>query len=120
MAFKHVRYRYKPDHRSFGAFMRSPRVRAVAVQAAGDIADHARTLALAEASKTGAYANSFRVNRRAPNLRVGGNIRATAHVYNNDPAAAPQEFGDRWGNRGKRILRRAGAKVGELPRGGRR
>lgn len=57
-------------------------------------------------------ADQFKVNERPPPVVVGGNPRATAEVYNSDPAAAPSEFGGKH-NQPHRMLGRAGAQVGE-------
>lgn len=92
--------------------MVSDRVRDAAVQAAHDIA----AIAAATATKrTGNYASGFKVNSDlAPRTMRGKSPRAYAQVYNSDPAAAPQEFGDRWGNPGHRTLRKAGDAIGNV------
>lgn len=105
-----VNVRYSPNHREFGKFMRSDQVKVVAVAAAHDIADRAAELA---SKDTGNYARSFQVNAAARDLAVKGNLRAIAEVYNSDPAAAGQEFGDRWDNPPQRTLGLAGGEVGE-------
>lgn len=112
-----VRARYKQDNSSFGRFMKSQQMKQVANQAATAIAENAASLAREEAMSTGAYARAFKVNRRQRNLSFRGNLRAASAVYNNDPAAPGQEFGDRWGNKGKRILLKAGAPFHTAKRG---
>jgi hypothetical protein len=105
-----VTSRYRQDRNDFGKFMRSPRIKGVANQAAADIAADAQKIATAEAYHTGEYSRSFKVNRRARMMKVAGALRATSAVYNNNRNAPGQEFGDRWHRgKGKRIMRRAGA-----------
>lgn len=105
---------YKPNHKSFGAFMLSQQAYEPVEKAAKDIRDMARTLASKE---TGKMAASYRV---VGPLRPGEleNPRVYADVINDDPAAIVEEFG-RGPGRGKsgprrkpnRTLRKAGERA---------
>lgn len=106
-----VNARYVPDHVSFGRFILSRQAQDPAVEAAEDVAKVAATTAV---KRTGNYASGFRVNKNPGPLTVGGNPRAIAEVYNSDDAAAPQEFGDRWGNPAHRTLRRSADFLGDV------
>lgn len=120
---------FRPDHKSFGEFMRSEQMRDVTSEVASDIADRAGQLAPRRKNKgTGqvsntvpegaAMADSFEVNREAGFLKVSGNVRVMVHVFNQKRSAAPNEFG---GPRNKRhrMLGRAGAEFGDFkPDGG--
>lgn len=112
LAKTEVKVRYKMNNRSFGAFMRSKEVHAVAVKAAEDIMLIAAFLA---PKNTTDYARAFRVNRRAGLISMRGNPRRYATVYNSDKAAAPVEFGGRKKRqRAEHVLLRAGAHVGQV------
>lgn len=106
-----VHVRYKPNHREFGAMMRGAFTRRWVIEAAKDI----RLIAEQTAThRTGNYARSFKVNTDPGLIVKGGNKRAYAEVYNDDEAAAGQEFGDRWGNPPQRTLGLAGGRVGQF------
>lgn len=109
------RVRYVPDHKSFGEFMLSDQMRDVVSDVCHDIADRAR---LRAKKKTGAYAEGFKVNREAGAVVVAGNARVAVDVFNEDPAAGPEEFGGKRNAR-HRTLGRAGAEFGDFkPDGG--
>lgn len=109
------RIRYVPNHKSFGEFILSDQVRDAVSEVAHDIADLARTRAK---KKTGAYAEGFKVNREAGAVTVAGNPRVNVEVFNEDPAAGPEEFGGKRNAR-HRTLGRAGAAFGDFkPDGG--
>lgn len=105
--------RYEPDHIEFSKYMMSDDVAAVAHRAAAGIARAAVRLATG-VSKTGNYAKGFRVDR---DFRVvvindgdGPGGRRISQVYNDDPAAAPLEFGNK-NIKPQRILGRAAASI---------
>lgn len=110
---------YRPDHDSFGAFMKSDQMRDATVEAAQDIARRARELAPRQdpPSET-PMADQFEVNEDAGFIKVSGNVRVKVEVFNPDRAAAPNEFGSKR-NKRHRMLARAGAEHGEFkPDGG--
>ncbi len=113
---------YKPNHRSFGAFMKSDQMRDVTEEVAQDIAALARELS--PQSTRGGIQDGFRmrdqfkVERNAGLLKVGGNLRVRVIVSNDARSAAPNEFGTR-NNKRQRMLGRAGAAFGDFkPDGG--
>lgn len=113
---------YKPNHRSFGAFMRSDQMRDVTVEVAEDIAAKAKEFS--PVSTRGGdqdgrrMRDQFKVVRAAGLLKVGGNLRVKVEVVNNARSAAPNEFGTRK-NKRHRMLGRAGAAFGDFkPEGG--
>lgn len=114
------RVRYVPNHRSFGAFMRSDQMRAPTAEAAGDIAVSAaaRTPTEKEGAKehTGLHARvkaGYEVEREAGLLKVGGNLRVLVNVVNDADGAALVEFGARGVPR-TRALGKAGAEFGDF------
>jgi hypothetical protein len=107
---------YKPDHKSFARFLLSDQARDPAVKAAHDIRDIAEATAPRSSDPDGEathMADEFKVNSASPPVVAGGNPRVGAEVYNSDPAAAPQEFGNARVRNPSRTLGRAGASVGE-------
>lgn len=113
---------YKPNHRSFGAFMKSDQMRDVTEEVAKDIAKLAREFS--PKSKRGGIQDGFRmrdqfkVERNAGLLKVAGNLRVRVIVSNDARSAAPNEFGTRK-NKRHRMLGRAGAAFGDFkPEGG--
>lgn len=113
------RSRYVPNHRSFGAFMKSEQMRDVTEQAAKDIAR--RAMQLTPPSNGGhdtrglhsRVRNGFTVRREAGFLRVAGNIRVMVLVENDVEGSALLEFGARNLHR-LRMLGRAGAEFGDF------
>lgn len=114
---------YKPNHRSFGAFMRSDQMRDVTARVATDIA-------IAAGALTGPAApdepedllarvkEGFKVKKNAGLMKVGGNLRVRVDVVNNVDGSALFEHGARQIAR-RRMLGRAGAKFGDFkPEGG--
>ena len=96
-------------HKAMDKFLMSDDVQRVADEAAKDIADAARDLAVAEGSvNSGTYARSFVVLKDVTPIVADGNPRRTAAVINDDRAAAPLEFGNSR-VRARRFLGRAGA-----------
>lgn len=109
---------FVPDHKEFGEFMLSDQIRDPTAEAARDVVDIASGLA-PRSNRPGPHmADQFKVNREAGVIKVSGNVRVKVEVYNEDPAAAPNEFGN-GRTRRHRMLGRAGAEVGEFkPDGG--
>ena len=107
---KRVRARFKPDHKEFTRFACSPQMLEPLYQAAHDV----RKIAQAEAAKqTGSYAKGFKVDASAGTVTIGAYKRVITVVVNEDPAAAPQEFGG-YHNKAQHTLGRAGAAVGDF------
>lgn len=109
---------YKPNHRSFGAFMKSEQMRGVTVEVAEDIALLARQYTPTGDSEDGHLRDNFQVKREAGLLKVGGNLRVKVEVFNDSEYAAAVEFGlsrsNRIGTGGRRMLLRAGAQFGDV------
>jgi hypothetical protein len=106
-----VRWRYKPDHKSFGQYMVSAEAREAPVAVAKDIVALLSTT-VKRSSRPGEHlADSYRVNDQSAPVTIDGNPRVGAEVYSNHPGAAPEEFGGRGGskNKAKRWLGKAGA-----------
>lgn len=99
------------------AFLLSDQAKQPAVKAAHDIAERAAETSV---RKTGEFAAGYRVNEDVV-VTVGGNPRASAEVYNSDPAAPSQEFGGVTKNGkeygGHRRLRQAASAAGPPPTG---
>ena len=101
-------FRYKPANtvadlsdqarglgrQSMAEFLVSPQVQRPVSAAAKDISEAARDLALAEATRTGSFANAFESGVGGI-MVVAGNPRVTAQVSNSDPAAMANEYGGR-------------------------
>jgi len=115
------RTRYVPNHRSFGAFMRSDQIRKPTKEVAHDIAGLAREFS--PVSQRGGDQDGRRMRDQfrvvsAGLLRVAGNFRVSEEVVNDARSAAPNEFGTSK-NKRHRMLGRAGAKFGDFkPEGG--
>lgn len=115
MGRRHVMY--VPNHRSFGAFIKSDQMRDVTVEVAEDIAALAKEFS--PQSKRGGeqegrrMRDQFKVERDAGFMRVGGNLRVMVIVSNNARSAAPNEFGTKR-NKRYRMLGRAGAAFGDF------
>lgn len=113
---------YKPNHSSFGAFIRSDQMRRVTVRVAMDIARaaQAKTPSQKEGAEdhTGLHQrvkDGFRV-RQVPtpkNLKVGGNLRVRVEVVNVAEEAPWVEFGT-FGIPRQRMLGEAGAMFGDF------
>jgi len=108
---------YVPNHKSFGAFMRSEQMRSVTYEISLDIASLAKELS--PVSQRGGnqdgqrMRDQFRVVRNVGNMRVGGNWRVMVWVVNDARSAAPNEFGTSK-NKRHRMLGRAGATFGDF------
>lgn len=113
---------YKPNHKSFGAFILSDQARDVTEEVAQDIAAMAKELS--PTSTRGGdqegrrMKDQFKVRRQSGNLKVSGNLRVLVTITNDARSAAPNEFGTSK-NRAHRMLGRAGAAFGDFkPEGG--
>lgn len=114
--------RYVPNHRSFGAFMKSDQIRDPVAEVAEDIAALAKEFS--PTSQRGGdqegrrMKDQFKVIKNAGLMKVSGNIRVKVEIENNARSAAPNEFGTRR-NKRWRMLGRAGAAFGDFkPEGG--
>lgn len=120
-ATQHVMY--VPNHRSFGAFMRSEQMRDVTGDVADDIAKMAGQLTPESTGGEGSRGlhtsvrNGFKVKRAAGQIKVAGNMRVKVEVTG-VAGSALLEFGAK--NLGRtRALGRAGAMFGDFkPEGG--
>jgi hypothetical protein len=88
-------------------FLLSPQLAKPVLQATHDIRDACEAIVLAEATDTGNLASSFEVHPTAP-IVMAGNPRVAFRVENSDPAAAPNEFGNKR-TVGRRLMKRASA-----------
>lgn len=105
---------FRPDHKGFGEFIMSERMRGTTADVAVDIAAAAKGLA-EPYSDTGDYADGFEVNREAGKIKVHRAFRVKVEVYNSDEAAAPNEFGGRSKKHPRRrTLARAGSLFGDF------
>ena len=105
-----VKATFKPDRKGFTEFACSPQMLEPLYEAAHDV----RRIAMVNApKKTGAYAQGFKVDASAGTVTIGSYKRVITVVVNQDPAAAPVEFGG-YRNKAQHILGRAGAAVGDF------
>lgn len=108
---------YKPNHRSFGDFMKSDQMRDVTEEVAEDIAELAGEYS--PVSQRGGQQDgkrlrdNFTVKRNAGLIKVAGNLRVVVEVENRSRSAAPNEFGTSK-NKRHRMLGRAGAEYGDF------
>jgi hypothetical protein len=107
---------YREDHKSFGEFILSERMRDTVEEVAHDIADLAREFSPRRKSGTPpdgtSMADQFKVKREAGTMKVDRAFRVQVDVYNEARSAAPNEFGGRRNTR-HRMLGRAGAAFGD-------
>lgn len=116
------RLRYRPHHGAgptkdnpypgMRAFLLSDQAREPAIAAGRDIAALAKTTSPRSSGPGPHMADQFKVNEKSAPVKIGGNPRVGVEVYNEDRAAAPNEFGGKY-NKRHRMLGRAGAKIGE-------
>lgn len=105
--------RYKPDHgpKGLGGFLLSAQLLKPVLEVAHDIAEDAKENSPRSEGDGPHMADQFKVTPGAV-ITVAGNPRVSAEVTNDDPAAAPNEFGGSR-NKPRRMLGRAGAKYGD-------
>ena len=90
-----VRARYEMDNASMAAFLMSDRVDDLVQKVGNDIADAAKHLAIAEGLvDTTAYIENFETRKVIGGHDAEGGPRRAVEVYNEDEAAAPNEFGN--------------------------
>lgn len=112
------RLRYVPNHRSFGAFIKSDQMRDVTEEVARDIAATAATK-VGKAAKDepselfDRVKAGFKVRRNAGLLRIGGNLRVKVEVVNTVEGSALIEHGAR-NIRRRRMLGEAGGRFGDF------
>lgn len=106
---------YKPNHRSFGLFMRSDQMRDATAEVANDIAAEAATTIPPTRGRAKKRATniSYKVKRNAGTVRVSGNVRVSVEVIGRGTGAERAEFGGQGGQR-YRNLAKAGAKFGDF------
>ena len=113
-----TRVQYRPNHKSFGAFMLSDQIRDPVAEVAQQVQHQARRNAPRRKSGVTpdglAMADRFRVNVNAGVISIGeGGPRVKVEVYNEARSAAPNEFGSER-NKRHRMLGRAGAAFGDF------
>lgn len=101
--------KYKPNHKDFGRFMVSRQMQ----RPVREIAEEIKADAVANTpEKTGDLKNSYEVNDITVVAGAPASPRASAEVRNSDPAAAPQEFGNKH-LKGVRMLGKAASRYGD-------
>ncbi len=105
---------YKPNHRSFGAFIRSEQMRDVTADVAQDIAATASATVPAPHADTDPdrVVATYSVVREAGLIKVSGNLRVRVFVHGDGEGVERAEFG---GPRNKRYrnLAKAASKFGD-------
>lgn len=111
------RVKYVPNHKSFGAFIKSEQVRKPTAEVAEAIAKAAK--GFSPVSERGGdqegrrMRDRFRVVKESGFIKVGRNVRVLVQVVNDARSAAPNEFGTKR-NKRHRMLGRAGAMFGDF------
>ena len=105
---------YKPDHKSFGAFMLSEQARKPVARIAHELII---PLAVAKTPRSAEdkehMADNYKVNESTAPVVAGGNPRVGVEVYNDVRHAAAVEHGV-GKKKGARPLGKAGAAVGDF------
>lgn len=111
-----TRVGYRENRADMAKLLMSDQTRGPAVEAARVIAAVARENARRSKGPGPHLADSYKVNERGTPWvsKEHGNPHATAEVYSENEAAAPNEFGNATFRRPNRPLGRAGAEVGEM------
>lgn len=106
---------YKPNHRSFGAFMKSEQMRDVTADVAADIAAVATATQPPPSSDTDPdeVGATYTVKRESGNIKVGGNLRVRVDIEGEGPGVERAEFGTRGAKR-YRTLAAAGSLFGDF------
>lgn len=112
---------YRPNFKSFGAFMRSQQMRSVTAEVAHHVAHLAGQYAPRRKDRGtvpdgAAMADRFEVKEDAGLVKVSGYLRVRSTVFNQARSAAPNEFGTNKNPR-HRMLGRAGAAFGDFHTG---
>lgn len=101
--------RYKPNHRGFAEFMNSLQVQ----RPVREIAELIKADAVANTpEKTGELKDAYEVSDITVVAGNPASPRASAEIRNSDPAAAPQEFGNKH-LKGVRMLGKAASRYGD-------
>lgn len=104
---------YRPNHKSFGAFMKSEQMRDVTADVAEDIVIAVSAIAPRSKGPGPHMADQYKVQREAGRVKVGGNVRVRVKIVNPDKAAALTEFGTSK-MKASRQLRRAASEFGDF------
>jgi hypothetical protein len=112
MAKSRVKAKFRPDHKAFTEFATSDQMLEPLYQAAHDV----RMIAQATSPRSNGpgphYADEYKVDAGAGNLRIGRYSRRIVTVVNESKKAAPNEFDNRR-SKGGHYLAKAGAAVGD-------
>lgn len=108
---------YRPNHRSFGAFMKSEQMRDVTAEVAEDIGQLAAATQPApsetDPERTG---STYTVQRESGLVKVAGNLRVRVDINGDGPGVERAEFGgSRWTR--FRTLAAAASKFGDWHHG---
>jgi hypothetical protein len=106
---------YRPNRKSFGAFIRSGQMRDVTTEVAQDIAQETGARSTRSNGPGPHMADQWQVKPDAGFVKVSGNVRVKVEVFNPDIAAAAQEYGagPREGQR-RRTLGKVAAEFGDF------
>ena len=105
---------FRPDHKSFGAFILSDQMRDATAEVAQDVATTARGLTPRGQRTRGTHmADRYTVKRDGGKIKVDRAFRVMVLVENDDPSSAAVEFGNKRARR-QRPLGRAGAQYGDM------
>ena len=107
-----VKAKFKPDHRAFTEFATSDQMLEPLYKAAHDVRSVAQAISPRSNGPGPHYADEYKVDASAGNLRIGRFSRRIVVVLNESPKAAPNEFDNRR-KKGGHYLAKAGAAVGE-------
>jgi hypothetical protein len=107
-----VKARYVHDNKGFTEFARSDQMLKPLYEAAHDIRRIASQLAPRSDGPGPHYADQFKVDSSPQFVKIGTKSRRIVTVVNEDPAAAPNEFGGKR-NEAQHPLGRAGAAIGD-------
>lgn len=107
-----VKAKFKPDHKEFTRFATSDQMLEPLYQAAHEI----RAIAQATSPRSDGpgphYADEYKVDASAGNLRIGAFSRRIVTIVNENAHAAPNEFANK-NSRGGHYLAKAGAVIGD-------
>lgn len=112
-----LRSKYVPNHRSFGAFIRSEQMRDVTEEVAKDVMLDANATAPppTEGTDPDRVGAAYKVTRQGGLIKVSGNLRVRVLVESlaDDGAAARAEFGHNAGEGRYRHLANVGSRHGQ-------
>lgn len=107
-----VKAKFKPDHKAFTLFATSEQMLQPVYEAGHAVREIAQATAPRGDGPGPHYADQFKVDASAGTVRIGTYKRVIVTVVNEDPAAAPNEFGNKH-MKGSHPLGKAGAAVGD-------